>query len=241
MPERVARTVSVDYAGQQIPVSLEFGERDRLAISVHPDRSVTAIAPAERSLDDVLAHLRGRRSWIARQRRHFERYQPLPEAKRFVSGETHFYLGRQYRLRVRCSSHTEVKLVGRFLNIHVPAVHEPEGVRAALDAWYRSRAKPIFRDRMNRCLEFAPSLRSTGARLRVRKMNGRWGSCSKVGTVTLSSDLIKAPLHCIEYVIMHELCHLHIHDHGVAFFRLLSRCMPDWETRKNRLDSVVLR
>ena len=68
----------------------------------------------------------------------------------------------------------------------------------------------------------------------------RWGSCAKTGTITLNYELIKAPLHCIDYVIMHELCHLKIHSHGNGFNELLSKCMPDWEWRKERLERVVI-
>lgn len=241
MPDTASQTVFVEYAGEHISVSLDFRERKRLSISVHPDRSVTAVAPAGRSLDDVLAHLRRRRCWIARQRRHFEQYQPLPEEKRYVSGETHWYLGRQYRLRVHRSDETVVKLRGKFFRVFVPAPKAPRVVADALDAWYRSHAETIFRDRLDRCLQTAVSLRLTAVQLRIRPMKRRWGSCSKAGTITLNTDLVKTPLHCIDYVIMHELCHLRVHDHGPAFFRQLARWMPDWQRRKERLEAVVLR
>ena len=241
MPDEHIQHVVVEYAGDQIPVALEFAERRRLSISVHPDCSVTARAPVGCSLEQVLSHLERRRAWIARQRRHFEIFHPLPKAKRFVSGETHLYLGRQYRLKIHRAHDIEVKLVGRFLNVFVPEPEEPRCVRTALDVWYRAHAEPIFRDRMDRCLESAPSLREAEPTLKIRRMSQRWGSCSSNGTITLSTDLVKAPLHCIEYVIMHELCHLRVHDHSPAFFRLLNRCMPDWEERKTRLDAVVLR
>ena len=231
----------VEYAGERIPVALEFGDRQRLSISVHPDGSVTALAPAGRSVEKVLSHLERRRAWIARQRRYFEGFHPLPQAKRFVSGETHLYLGRQYRLRVHRARDVDVKLVGRFLNVFVPDPETPRPVRTALDAWYRAHADAIFRDRMDQCLRSAPSLGGLARTLRIRCMTRRWGSCSRKGTVTLSTELVKTPLHCIEYVIMHELCHLRVHDHGPAFFRLLNRYMPDWEQRKARLDAVVLR
>lgn len=241
MSEALNCTAVVAYGALQIPVSVEFRSRKRLTISVHPDGLVTAFAPVGCSLEQVVARLNRRSSWIARQLRHFAAYQPLPTAKRFVSGETHLYLGRQYRLRVSRANDESVKLRGRYLNVSVRTPREVGCVRAALDRWYRAHAQPIYRDRLVRCLESAPRLRRVEPTLRIRQMNGRWGSCSKAGTITLSRELIKAPLHCLEYVIMHEVCHLIIHNHSHAFFRLLSRCMPDWEKRKQRLDAVVLR
>ena len=240
MPDEHIQHVVVEYASEQIPVALEFKKRRYLSISVHPDCSVTASAPVGCPLEEVLAHLESRRAWIAKQRRHFETFHPLPEVKRFVSGETHLYLGRQYRLKVRRARDVEVKLVGRFLNVSVPEPEEPRCVRTALDAWYRAHAEPIFRERMAHCLEAAPSLQQVTPTLRIQRMTRRWGSCTRRGTITLSTELIKTPLHCIEYVIMHELCHLRVYDHSPAFFRLLDRCMPDWEARKAQLDSVVL-
>jgi predicted metal-dependent hydrolase len=241
MPDKSTQTVLVEFSGEMVPVALERRERKCLSISVHPDGSVTAVAPRDRSLNDVRAHLQRRTSWIARQRRHFETFLPLPAEKRFISGETHLYLGRQYRLRVHCRTSASVKLVGRFLNVYAPEPHDLKVVRAAIDGWYRSHAEAIFRQRLGRCLEIAPSMQRADPRLRIRPMKRRWGSCSKAGSITLNSELVKMPLHCIEYVIMHELCHLRIHDHSPSFFRLLSRCMPDWERRKKRLDSLVLR
>lgn len=242
MADSSPRIVLVEHAGEHISVSVAFSYRERLSISVHPDGSVTALAPAGRPLDEVMAHLNHRRSWIARQRRHFEKYQPLPVEKRYVSGETHLYLGRQYRLRVHQSDDTFVRLVGRFFEVHVPTPKHPEPIAAAMAEWYQSHAESLFQERLHRCVQIVTPLRLTlGAKIRVKPMERRWGSCSKAGTITLNTHLVKTPLHCIDYVIMHELCHLRIHDHSAAFFRMLGRCMPDWQRRKDRLESMVLR
>ncbi len=238
MPE----TVLIECSGTSVPVVLEFKDRQRLSISVHADGSVTAMAPIDRSREDVLAHLARRRSWISRQRRYFERFQPSPTEKHYASGETHLYLGRQYRLRVRKADEKSIKLVGKYFHVDAPSVTDSEAIAAAMHQWYMIHADSLFRQRMDRCVETTPALRiEAPVNLRLRKMEKRWGSCSKAGTVTLNVDLVKTPLHCIDYVIMHELCHLRVHDHGPAFERLLGRCMPDWKTRKERLESIVIR
>lgn len=104
----------------------------------------------------------------------------------------------------------------------------------------REDARRIFRRPMDLWTDSTPTLRGASPTLGIR-MTRRWGSCSKRGTIALSTELIKTPPHCIAYVIMDELCHLRVHDHGPGFYRLLGRCMPDWEDRKARLDGVVPR
>lgn len=72
--------------------------------------------------------------------------------------------------------------------------------------------------------------------MRRRRMVRRWGSCKVKGGILFNRDLVKAPVHCIDYVIMHELCHVRIPNHGRRFYELLGQMMPDWELRKARLE-----
>ncbi len=237
---KAKQSVEVRLAKDDISVTVQFRLRKRLSITVHPDCSVTALAPEGRTLDDVARYLNRRQKWITKQQMHFRQFHPLPTERRYIAGETHMYLGRRYRLRVRRSRQDKVKLIGAFLNIRVPDPKDSSSIEASLNRWYRSHALPIFDNRLSVCLESARSLRLECPDLLVRNMKKRWGSCSKTGRITLNLDLIKVSLYCIDYVLMHELCHLKIHHHGPGFYRLLSRCMPDWERRKERLERVTL-
>jgi hypothetical protein len=71
-------------------------------------------------------------------------------------------------------------------------------------------------------------------------MKRRWGSCTPNGVMTFNVELVKAPVHCVDYVLMHELCHLVHPNHGIEFYRLLNTLMPDWQKRKNRLERVTI-
>jgi predicted metal-dependent hydrolase len=232
--------LAVRYGGEDIPFKLTFRPRRQLAINVHPDRSVTVVAPEAHSIDGILARVQKRAGWIARQRRHFARFHPLPLARRFVNGETHYYLGRQYRLRISPAKTESIKLKGRYLLIETSRPRTSARAKALLDSWYKLRAEEIFRSRLLRCQKEAPSLRMPPPKIVIRRMDKRWGSCTKTGNVLLNVELVKTPLDCIEYLIMHELCHLRVHNHGPAYYRLLTRCMPDWRRRKARLDSFVI-
>lgn len=230
----------VTFGKQRIPFELEFRDRERLAISVHPDRTVTVVAPNNRTLDEVLKRVQRRAAWIVKQRAHFDQFHPLTPPRRYVAGETHLYLGRQYRLKLVKDDVKVVKLVGRFFRVHLTDRDDTATIRQLLDDWYRDHAKDIFARRFVKCLESARSLAVSQPEIIVRKMTKRWGSCTKAGRILLNTELVKTPLYCIEYVIIHEMCHLKIHNHSPKFYRLLARFMPDWKRRKDRLDQFII-
>lgn len=226
------------YGERRISFRLRFSDRKRMQIVVKPDLSVRVDAPNGFSGDEVINALRSKARWIIRQLGEFEDFHPLPTPHKFISGETFVYLGRQYRLKVQEGERVPAKLHGRFLHVMVPDRQDSGSVRRAVDTWYRLRAGEVFRRYLSTCMEVASRHGIKEPQLTIREMRTRWGSCTAAGRVTLNLRLIHAPVHCIEYVVMHELCHLVHHDHSPRFFRLLTRCMPDWERRRSLLSRV---
>ena len=229
------------YDGQRIPFRIEYRKRKKLAISVTPEMKLEVVAPEDSATKKILDRVERRAQWILRHWRYFEQFQPPYPGARYVSGETHIYLGRQYRLKVHNGSAEAVKLIGKFLNVWTSDREDRERVRKLLEMWYREHAERNFEQRLRTCVGQCRSLKLVcQPRVAVRKMTRRWGSCTKAGNVLLNINLIKAPIHCVDYVIVHELCHMQVHSHGPAFYRLLSRCMPDWAKRKARLNTLTI-
>ncbi len=231
---------SVHFGAEKIPFRLSFRIRQKLAINVHPDRQVSVVAPSGSAVDVILARVQRRAGWIAKQRAHFNQFHPLPPGRRFVSGETHLFLGRQYRLKVLLGATEKVRLVGRFLRVSVRDPKDVGRIERLVERWYRDRAEDLFPRRLRAILDGTSSLMALTPRLVIRTMTKRWGSCTRAKNILLNIDLIKTPLYCIEYVIAHELAHLRVHRHGPEFERALARIMPDWRRRKERLGRFVI-
>lgn len=227
------------YGKKVIPFSVTFSNRRTMEISVHPDERVVVMAPTGTETDKIIQRLKKRARWIKMQINYFHQFTPHTPPRRYVGGESHLYLGRQYRLKIRKRKDEGVKLKGGYFYVTTPDHKNPVTVETLLKQWYKDHAISTFNKRLQKCFEAARSLKVKYPEVKLRKMSKRWGSCTKAGNILLNSELIKAPVYCIDYVIMHELCHLKDHTHSNRYYKLLSKYMPDWERRKERLEKAV--
>ncbi|MGY0557641.1 M48 family metallopeptidase [Lysobacter sp. A421] len=215
-------------------------QRKTLEIAVEPDATVVVAAPPGTEIDAIEARLRKRAGWIMRQQRYFSQFLPRTTERRFMAGETHLYLGRQYRLKVVPETGERVKLVRGFIMVPARQPHRHEFIRESVEDWYRDRARIKFAERVEINLGRFPDPEAFRPReLTIRLLRKRWGSMSPAGNLLLNRRLILAPVDAIDYVITHELCHVAEPHHGSAFHALLDRVLPDWKHRKARLERVM--
>ena len=227
----------IRYGGQAIEFTVVRRARKTLEIAVEPDATVVIAAPHDASLEAIAKKVNKRAAWIRRQQQFFSQYQPRTPERRFVSGETHLYLGRQYRLKVVPHTQASVKLTRGFFVVQSREPSRAERTRELIEGWYRTRAHAKFAERLEASLARFPepeSFRPSG--LIIRRMRQRWGSLSPSLRLLLNRRLIEAPVDAIDYVITHELCHIAEPHHGTGFFTLLDRVLPDWPRRKERLE-----
>ncbi|WEQ55291.1 SprT family zinc-dependent metalloprotease [Komagataeibacter nataicola] len=229
------------YGGEQIGVDLVTRTRrgTTLRIKVHPDLSVEAVVPEGTTDADLDKVLRLRTRWIWQKLRDFKAVQEHATPRDYVSGESHFYLGRRHLLKVhhQPDAPETVRMLRGRLEVSVQD-RSALRIQKLLELWYFTRAQDVFRHRLSALLPTTLWVRTSPA-LRLQVMQTQWGNCSPGGTITLNPHLVKAPRDCIDYVILHELCHLQEHNHGPAFWVLLERVMPDWQRHKARLDDMA--
>ncbi|NLB68600.1 MAG: M48 family metallopeptidase, partial [Lentisphaerae bacterium] len=171
---------------------------------------------------------------------YFKQFNPKTPDRCYVNGETHLYLGKQYRLKLAEGTENSVKLSRGFFNVICRHEPTPEVTKKMLNQWYHEKAQLQFTESMERCWRKFEHLDLAKPKLSTARMLKRWGSISNRGTITLNTELIKVPKECIDYVITHELCHLKHHNHGPDFYKLLGSVLPDWEKLKNKLELNVI-
>lgn len=223
------------YGTQQIDFEILRSQRKTLTITVQPDGKVLAKAPTEATDEAITAKMHKRAAWILKQQQFFKSHHCPTAPRRYVSGESHYYLGRQYLLRVTEGRANTVNYKNGYLEI----VCKPKSkAEALMKEWYRNRAKIKFSEMAEPIiLRFSERYRLEPSALYIQEMENRWGSCTNQGKLILNTELIKAPRPCIEYVITHELCHLLYRNHTRKYYDLLTKEMPDWKKWKEKLEN----
>ena len=236
----VKRSVIVE--NREICYQLERKHVKNLNLRVRKDGSVFASANEMVPCEEVDLFVHSKASYILKAIDHFrEMAQYKPKPKQYVSGETFYIQGRGLRLRVSQAKEDTISSDGVYIFLEVKDINDVEKKRRIVTRFLDQECKTIFSEVMDALYPMVEKYGIEKPTLRIRAMETRWGSClTKKRIITLNKRLLEAPRNCIEYVVMHELCHLIHPNHSKTFYAFLSMLMPDWKERKITLEKNAM-
>jgi predicted metal-dependent hydrolase len=222
-----------------IDVDVIYKDIKNLHIGVYPPLGRVRVA-APRRLDDEHVRLAviQRLSWIKRRRQQLRSAERQSE-RQMVTGESHYVWGVRHRLKViERPGRAHFEAAGERLLLYVPPDTDPAARRELLQRWHREQ----LRQRIPPLLEkWQPIIGRPVPRWSIRRMKTKWGSCNReTGHIWFNLELATKHPDCLEYIVVHEMAHLHERSHGARFTELMDRYLPDWRARRDRLNSAPL-
>lgn len=216
---------------------LYLSKRKSLTLRVRADTRLTIDAPPETPLTSIYEFVRKRSAWIEHHQAKAQAMVNAQPPRQYTDGETWQFLGRHYQLRLECVAKKEgvVLSAGQL----IVSVRQPERAALVMRNWYLKHAREFFLDRMAVMAPLVTLLGITAPeKVIIRAMKTRWGTCSNDGRITLNLKLMQLDIDLLDYVIVHELCHLREFNHSPRFYALLDAAMPDWKKRRRTLQAL---
>jgi predicted metal-dependent hydrolase len=223
-----------------IPVEVEWKNIKNIHLTIYPPTARVHVSAPKRMTDDaVRLFIISKLEWINRKIEGIQ-HQPRQTEREYVSGENHYYKGIRYRLQVIYhDAQPKVELQGtQFINLYVRNGATVEKRAEVLREWYREELKQTLPPLIKKWEEL---LNVQVSHWEVKQMKTLWGSCNtKKKRIVFNLELSKKPLHCIEYIVAHELIHLLVRLHNSHFTALLERHLPNWRQIKNELNEFIV-
>ncbi len=219
--------------GRTIDCEIKRSRRKTVALYVFPDARVEIRIPLLYNVNDVEPFLVKHSRWLFNRLDSKNNNNIIP--KRFVDGELHYFLGKQYPIKVIAASKNSVVFQDDEIRISYRDVSGISKISDILDCWYLEQAKRVYQEIATPLVRQMEKYNVAPKRFTIKKMKTRWGSCSRSGNISLNLHLIKLPEQCIKEVILHELCHLVHFNHSKEFYALMTAEMPDWKNWKKEL------
>ncbi len=220
-------------------IKIVRSRRKTIALIVQSDGSLLVRAPLRVTQRQIMDVVQQQAEWVRTRQEAARQRAAAAPPKAFVEGEIFNYLGQPYRLVIANAARPALALDAQAGQFRLVRAAQP-GAAALFDAWYRRQARQVFTERV---AFYARQIGLQPQKLRISSARTRWGSCSSRGTLSFTWRLVMAPLPVIDYVVVHELCHLQVRNHSKDFWNKVRAIMPDYKERARwlRVNGHLLR
>lgn len=223
-----------DYGSRIITFNLIYRKRKTMSIEVETTGEVTVIAPVGTSTDDIVEKVKSRAGWIVSKQYESKFINDTKIKREAVSGESYMYLGRNYSLDIRVDEDTDnisVKLFqGKFVvNTYTK---DEDLIKKAMENWYREKTLAKVKERVS---YYSSYFNNEVTTVKVKEQKKRWASCTSKNELLFNWRCVMAPVFVLDYIVVHEMCHMEYKNHSKDFWNRVYAVMPDYEVRKSWL------
>lgn len=233
----------IEVNKQRIHFEIQRKKIKNMNLRVNIDKKVYVSVPFDMKIEDVKAFIKKKAKWITKQMEYYEMFAVKKESINFENGETVIILGKQYLMNIVSDKVNSIQLKGKYIKISVKEKYasDKKYLSKLYDEWLRDYELVVCKEVVTAYEKCFEKYNVKNPNIVIRKMNKRWGSClPKENKIILNLKLIKTPICCIEYVILHELCHFKYPNHSKQFYNYINVFMPDWQKRKRLLDEEYI-
>ena len=231
----------IQYGTKDIEFNVEFRNRKTMTISVEPSKNITVMAPVGTSEEEIKEAVKSKGAWIVKKLFEFRNIERKRVNREFVNGESFMYLGRNYSLQIHVDealqSNSSVKLFRGKFNVYVKEKND-ELVKTAMEAWYREKTEEQVRKRIKYYQKY---FNKEPTAIRVKEQKKRWASCTSNNELLFNWRCVMAKSTALDYIIVHEMCHMYYMNHSQEFWSLVASIMADYEVRKEWLRDYGIR
>lgn len=231
----------ISYGTKEIEFDIEFRNRKTMSISVEPPKSITVMAPLDTNEEEIREAVKLKGAWIVQKLFEFRNIESKRVNREFVNGESFMYLGRNYSLQIHIDetlqNNSSVKLFRGKFHVYVKE-KDDELIKEGMEAWYREKTEEQVKKRIKYYQKFF-SKKPTA--IKVKEQKKRWASCTSNDELLFNWRCVMAKSTALDYIVVHEMCHMYYMNHSQEFWDLVASIMADYEVRKEWLRDYGVR
>lgn len=231
----------VQYGTKELEFSVEFRNRKTMSISVEPPNNILVVAPVNTPEEEIKSTVKLKGAWIVQKLFEFRHIEAKKVNREFVNGESFMYLGRSYSLQIHVDqslqNNSNVILFRGKFHVYVKEKSD-ELIKEAMEAWYRQKTEEQAKKRIKYYQKFFSKAPTA---IKVKAQKKRWASCTSKDELLFNWRCVMAKSTALDYIVVHEMCHMYYKNHSQEFWDLVASVMADYDSRREWLRDYGIR